>query len=279
MRDNLIIFPATKNYLPEARVLLKSLLVHMPTTPVHIMSKDFEAEGLKEFKNVEMVLNEQKCDSEFRQVRTTRFRHAADMQGQFKVVCLLDADSLAVYNFEHIFRMADTGTLLVCSNNTLFRYIKKDFDHMKVSAPDNIDCISCSFSTVPMFVNPNDALHQKFLREVIANATGNDLDVPNLLVHVLGLANKMYLLPSQNWTGIHHTNLKPEVGLKKVCDGFVSQLGERVYMFHGHHLDKEGYVKNLMEPMIKHYGWHQKYIDNAKQCINLIQEEYDKYRK
>jgi hypothetical protein len=199
------------------------------------------------------------------------------MKDKFKVVCLLDADMLCVYNFEHIFRMADTGTILACSNNTLFRYIKKDFNLLFIDAPDDIDIVQTSFSTVPFFINPN--IHQKFLTDVWTSKTGNDLCVPNLIAAASGLMKQVYLLNSQNWTNIHHTMIKPNLFIKKVQDGYVSDLGERIFTFHGHWLDRTpgGYIDELIRPMEKNYGYHRPYIETAKNCIRIIKEEYDKY--
>ena len=279
-RDSLIIVPCTSSYLRECEALVKSLLVHMPNVPIHVISKDGEADALSAFPNVETVINEPPCDTEFRRVRTSRFRYALDVSDRFKVCCLLDADMLCVYNFEHVFRMADTGTIVACSNNTLFRYTYKDFQQMCVPADPNIDVVQTSFSTVPFFINP--AIHREFLEAVWNNPTGNDLDTLNLYLSSMGLMKNVYLLNSQNWTNIHHTMLKPNLFVKQVSDGYVSDLGERVYMFHGHWLDvcddsNGGYANQLIEPMIKNYGYHPPYIDCARNCINTMVNEYMKY--
>lgn len=275
MKDNLIIVPATKNYFVELDVLLKSLQKHMPHVPVHIMTRDGEANEYKDkFDIVEEVIDEPKCDSEFRQVRTSRFRYAAEQKDNFKSVCILDADMLCVRDFTQIFRMADTGTIVACSNNTLYRYVKKDFDKMHIDVPEGIEVIHASFSSVPIFISPG--IHYEYLMAIWNNKTGNDLDVNNLLVHALGLADKVYLLGSENFTNIHHTMLKPEIFVRTTTDGYYNQLGEKIYMFHGHWLD-DNYVKQLLEPMQKHYGWHKPYIDIAKNCINAIKKEYEKY--
>ena len=276
MNDNLIVFPATTKYMHEARVLLKSLVKHMPNTPVHVMSRDGEADMLKgEFPNVTEVINEPKVDTEFRQIRTSRFRHAADVADQFKTVCLLDADMCCVYNFEHIFRMADTGTILTCSNNTIFRYIKKDFDHMHVECDPTINVIHTSFTTVPFFINPS--LHRDYLLAIFGNKTGNDLDIPNLLAITMDKMKQVFLLNSYAWTNIHHSMIKPETHVRKVDDGYVSKQGERIFMFHGHWLDPK-YVAELINPMQKNYGYHQKYVEGAKNHIRTIDAEYAKYK-
>jgi len=276
MNDNLIVFPVTTKYMHEGRVLLKSLVKHMPNTPVHIISRDGEADMLKEeFPNVTEVINEPKVDSEFRQIRTSRFRHAADVADQFKTVCLLDADMLCVYNFEHIFRMVDTGTILTCSNNTIFRYTKKDFDKMFVECDPTVNTVHTSFSTVPFFINPS--IHKDYLMAIFNNKTGNDLDIPNLLAITMGKMKNIFLLTSYQWTNIHHSMLKPETSVRKVDDGYLSRQGDRVYMFHGHWLDKK-YVDELINPMIKNYGYHPKYIEGARNCIKVIEAEYAKYK-
>jgi len=275
-RKSLLVFPATTKYLPEARVLLKSLEVHMPDVPVHIMSKDHEADSLLEFKVVEKIIDEEKVDTEFRQVRTSRFRYAVDVADEFEVVGLFDADMLCVYDFEHIFRMADTGVIVGCSNNTLLRYRKKDFDAMHVECDPGIDEVHTSFSTVPLFINPT--IHKEYLMAIWENKTGNDLDIPNLLAITMGKMKQVYLLNSYAWTNIHHTMIKPETFIRKVEDGYASHQGERVYMLHGHWLDPK-YIEELINPMIKNYGYYPKYIEGARNCIKTIEAEYQKYKQ
>lgn len=274
-RGSLIVFPATTGYLDEAAVLLKSLSKHMPAVPVHIMSRNGEADHLKEFKNVEEIINEPLCDSEFRQIRTSRFRHAADMKDRFKVVCLLDADMVVLRSLEAVFRMAETGTILVGSNNTIFRYTKKDFVKMQVDAPDDIDAVHGSFCTVPLFINPT--IHCDFLMKVWGNTTGNDLDVPNLLAVSMGLSSRLYYLPSYLFLNIHHSMLKPETGCTLTSQGLFSRQGEPVYIIHGHWGDAD-YVAQLIDPMIKNYGYYPKYIESARDSIRILKAEYEKYR-
>ena len=274
-RPALIIFPVTKTYLLEGIILLKSLTKHMPNVPVHVISKDNEADHLlAEFDIVEKVINEPECDSEFRQIRTSRFRHAKDVAEEFTSVCLLDADMLCVFNFEHIFRMVDTGTILTCSNNTLLRYRAKDFDLLEIPCDPDIDVVHTSFSTVPFFINPT--IHADFLNQIWTSKSGNDLEAINLLAITNGLMDRVFLLNSYCHTNIHHSCLKSETHIKKVDDGYCSQQGDRVYMFHGHWLDKN-YVKELMEPMIKHYSYYPKHIECAQNCINVMEQEYKQY--
>jgi hypothetical protein len=276
MNRYLIIVPITGTYMAEGEALLRSLTVHNPDIPVDVISVNGQADYLKaKFPNVRQVVNEPPCDSEFRQVRTSRFRHAADVKAEFDVCCLLDADMISVRPMKNIFKMAAAGTILACSNNTLFRYLHKDFELMKVTAPLDINVVHGSFSTVPMFINPT--IQEPFLRAIWENETGNDLDTLNLLIHSLGLYdNSLYLLNSYCWTNIHHSMLKPETYLKATDDGYYSHQGEPVYMMHGH-LHDPRYHAQLIEPMIKNYGYHKPYIDCARNCIGAMVKEYSKY--
>jgi hypothetical protein len=175
MNRYLIIAPITGSYFPEGEALLRSLLVHNPSIPIDIISIDGQADYLKaKYPNVRQVINEPRDESkqnaEFRQIRTSRFRHAADVKADFDVCCLLDADMISVRPMANIFKMALGGTMLVGSNNTLYRYLKKDFDAMAVPAEADINVVHGSFCTVPLFVNPT--LNQDFLYAVWDSPTG-----------------------------------------------------------------------------------------------------------
>lgn len=278
------IIPVTKNYLHEARPLVKSLFKHNPATDIHIISTEANQPNAldgTEFDDLGKIIffRAPKADTEFRQVRTSRFRYAADIGAAdpgYEVVALLDADMLCIRNLDKFFRMASTGTIIASSNNTLLRYQKKDFDKMHVQAPASIDVVHPTICTVPIFINPN--IHRPFLMEVFNNATGNDLDVPNLLLESMGLMqDHVFLVNSYAWTNIHHSMLKPETFIMHTQGGLYSKQGEPVYMLHGHWYD-DRYINDLMEPMIKHYGYCQKYIDTARNCIATIKRIYDEYK-
>ena len=276
----LIIVPITGNYFPEGEALLRSLQVHNPQVPVDVISVDGQADHLKaKHPNVRQVINWErdntKQNAEFRQVRTSRFQHAADVSSEFTAVMILDADMLCCRSLNPLFQMAVGGTILVGSNNTLLRYVHKDFVAMQEDAPEDINVISGSFCTVPTVLNPK--IHYEFLTRIYASPTGNDLDIPNLLVHTLDLYKEhVFHLPSYITTGIHHTFLKPEVGVKETDQGLHSEMGEPIFLLHGH-FGSDAYCAELLSPMEKHYGWHRPYIDQAVNKIAALRKEYMKY--
>jgi len=287
----IIIVPITKSYLDEGRVLLNSLQITNPKIPVHVLTTDLKEDDFKEFKTVEKVVQSPTCtgmNAEFRQIRTYRFKYAIELGEQhvkqqeayiddphedFSVL-LLDADMCCLRKLDKFFEMA-YHTILCCSNNTLLRYIKKDFDHMHVSCNPTIDVTHTTFSSVPIFINP--IRFKNYLQEIWNNKTGNDLDVPNLVLSSMNLYDKMYLLNSYAWTNIHHTMIKPETFVKKTFDGLFSNQGEPIYMIHGH-WGQQPYLEELIRPMEKNYGYCRKYIEGAANCINIIKAEYDKYK-
>jgi hypothetical protein len=197
------------------------------------------------------------------------------MKDQFDVVCLLDADMVTIRPLDTIFRMAEAGTILVSNNNTLFRYTHKDFEAMQIAVPVDINVVHASFCTVPLFINPT--IYADFLYAIWTSPTGNDLDVPNLLSITMGLIPKVYYLPSQCFTGIHHSALKPELHVIPTDDGLYSKTCEPVFMIHGHWADPRYYDGQMIEPMEKNYGYWPKYVECARECIRHLKREYDKY--
>lgn len=299
MSNYAFIFPATKNYLHEARPLVKSLGINMPDTDLHILTVDGEYrvnvedfEGLHNNFKIHDVPEypaeeypELQDAYSFRRIRTSRFLFAtfASSDGvvgwgsdskPYDAVCLLDADMVVVRPIKQLFKMAETGTILVGSNNTLLRYTKKDFDKMHVAVRDDIDVVHPTFCTVPTFVNPT--IHKDWLEAIWLNKTGNDLEIPNLLVQSMGLMDQVFHLTSYSTLNIHHSQLKPDTFVKSTSDGLYSHQGEPVYMLHGH-WGNEKYIKDLMEPMHKNYSKVPGAIATAEGAINAIKQEYNKY--
>jgi len=271
----LIVVPITKSYMEEGSVFLNSVRKTNPSIPVHVITHDLTDEDFKEWENVTKVVIEPPCDTEFRRVRTSRFRYAMDIKDEFNVVGLFDADMCLLRDINKFFKMAETGTILACSNNTLLRYIKKDFDAMQVDVNPRIDVVHPTFSTVPIFVNAS--LNEEWLTAIWENPTGNDLDIPNLYAESLRLMDKVFLLNSYAWTNIHHTMIKPETFARKTHNGLYSHQGEPVYCLHGH-LGDPAYLKELIEPMKKNYGYYPKYVESAENCVKVLKETYDTYK-
>jgi len=274
MPDYAFIFPVTRGYEAEGRALVKSLSTWMPDTAIYATTIGDLPDDVFDDIAVVNVMLAPECDTSFRRIRTFRFELARQLAGQYKVVGLLDADMVLIRPIDNIFRMAEAGTLLVCSDNTMLRFQQHHFDEFGIDVPDGFSKVHATFSTVPTFFNPS--MFDDYLERIWTNQSGNDLRCPNLIAAAMGLSARMYWLSSYSWTNIHHTMLKPETFIKQTDDGLYSHQGEPVYMLHGHWQD-EAYVSGLMEPMEKNYGYHEKYLQCARDCIKTIQREYDKY--
>ena len=87
----------------------------------------------------------------------------------------------------------------------------------------------------------------------------------------------MFYLNSYQFTNIHHTMLKPDTYARKTDDGLYTQMGEPIYMIHGH-WQEDKYMKNLMEPMEKNYGNYPNALKYAEAAIREIKKEYDRYK-
>jgi hypothetical protein len=214
---------------------------------------------------------------EFRRVRTSRFLFATQVAEHYDVVCILDADMVAIRDLSVLFGMARSGdAILVGSNNTLLRYLKKDFSEFGLVVPDDINVVHPTFCTVPMFINPSNEVNKQYLLNIWNNPSGNDLDVNNLVAEQMGIMNKIFLIPSYISTGIHHTFLKPETYIKDSGQGLYSHQGEPVYFLHGH-LNDDRYLEELMTPMRKNYGYYEPYLICAQNCVNTLKKAYAEY--
>lgn len=280
-----VVFPATRNCVEEAKCLVNSMAQSNPNIPLYITTSHLEDRRvtIDDFihipgQNIVKIIVEPPCDSEFRQIRTARFRIAAELKDEYSVVGLLDADMVIIRDISAVMRMAEAGTLLVTSNNTLLCYRHKDFVRMQIKSPgEDTKVVMPTFCTVPMFVNPS--IHEEFLMNIWnkdTNPSGNDLETINLLVIAMGLLDSVYHLTTYSWNNIHHSQLKFETHVKMTDDGLYSQQGENVYALHGHWLD-EAYVKELINPMIKNYGHIPKAVDTARNAINDICKVFRSY--
>lgn len=276
------VFPVTKQYLHEARPLVKSLFKWHPDIPIYITTIDTEyavsEEDFSDLAKVEVVIAPE-CDTGFRQVRTYRFKFAMELKDKHQVVMLLDADMCLIRPIEKFFRIAETGVMVGCSDSTILYYNEEHFSEYNIEPDEKAKngITHPFFSTVPLFVNPSDERTYEFLKLVWENPSGNDLEVPNRIVAATGRHDEMMLLNSYQWTNIHHSMLKPETFAKMTPDGLISYQGQHIYMIHGHWRD-ENYLKHdLIDPMERNYGWDKKNVDRARNAVNDIKKVYDEY--
>ena len=285
MSNYAVVFPATRNCVDEAKCLVNSLAQTNPDLPVYITTSHLEDRQvtIQDFihipgQNIVKIIVEPPADTEFRQVRTARFRIAAELKSEYAVVGLLDADMVIIRDITPVMCMAEAGTILVTSNNTLLCYRHRDFVRMQIKSPgEDTKVIMPTFCTVPFFINPT--IHEEFLMAIWnsdTNPSGNDLESINLLVIAMGLLGSIYHLPTYAFNNVHHSQIKIETFAKMTDDGLFSHQGEPIYSLHGHWL-QEAYVKELINPMIKNYGHIPKAIDTAKNAINDLCKVFRSY--
>ena len=276
------VFPVTIGYLDEAKILVYSLKKWHSEIPIFVtLSDSMDGSEFDELGGV-IPIRSPKCDTEFRQIRTHRFKFAKELGEQgYTSVCLLDADMLMLYRISQYFKMAESGVVLTCSDNTILRYEHKHLKEHHLESDEKFNVIHTGFSTVPTFINPQ--IHADFLEEIWSNPTGNDLETFNLIALRRGyMDDTIALLNSYQWTNIHHTMLKPETYIRRSFDirgeHYISHMGERVYMMHGHWL-QDNYVDELMEPMKKNYGNFPKAVFIAEESVKVLREVYRRYAK
>jgi len=275
------IFPCTRNYVHEARPLVRSLRKWHPDIPVYVTTVEREDHrvDMAHFEDIEhrhlSIIVAPEEGSEFRRIRTFRFKLALDLAGEHDALCLLDADMVLIKNIEKFFRIASSGVIVVCSDSTILRYEKQHFEEHHLDVPDDISVVHPFFSTVPMFINPHDERAAEFFRAVWENPTGNDLETPNRIAAAKGLGDCMVYVNSYQWTNIHHSMLKPETFARPSDDGLISYQGQHVYMIHGHWQDPRYYGGQLIEPMEKNYKSED--VVRAKHAIRAIKHVYDQY--
>lgn len=274
-----IIFPCTRNYLHEARPLLKSFLKWEPDIDIHITTvsgkNGITLKDICDISNSVIVHIAPECDTEFRAVRTYRFYLAKNFK-EYSSVCLLDADMVLFRPINKFFRLSSGGPILVCADSTILRYTKKHFEDEKINVDINKDIIHPFFSTVPTFINPNDEIACKWIDEIWNHYSGNDLSIPNMIAAAMDLPEKhMIYLNSYQWTNIHHSMLKPETFVRIIDNKPMSHQGQYVYMIHGHWQDDKYCNELLIDPLIKNYG--EKVANEAKKIVSQLRNLYNEY--
>ena len=258
-------------YVKEAQVLVKSIRKWCPDVCVIITG--IEGDINLDVDHDRIFICKEK-GSEFKRIRTFRFKLAMDLKKEYDVVCCLDADMVVFHPLHKFFKLAETGIILACADSTMLTYRKKDFDLYEIPVDEKYIKNHCTISTVPMFLSPS--VNEDYLKEIWDNPTGNDLDVPNLVACKMDLIkDRMHLLNNFSWTNIHHSMMKPETYAVRLGGKMYSHQGIPIYMLHGHWIYKK-YIEELMNPIKINYP-DKKMVETAENSLRELLNEYNKY--
>jgi hypothetical protein len=203
-----------------------------------------------------------------------RFKYAAELDG---VVMLADSDMFFCANIDNWFKIAETGLIVCGSNGSNVRYHEVWRQKYKLNVPDffNYKTI-CSVPTV-MRTDLHKNVWLDLYNHKMPGGEGADFDLQNIFMTIHKKHDRMFPLPSQQTTGIHHFMLKPDTRALRVDGKLISRDGLEIFIVHGKWW-QENWRNNLMVKMTKYCNENKSCVRGAQDSINILYEEFLKYQ-
>lgn len=235
-------------------------------------------------------------------VKFYRYKYMAELGKAYKSILFLDTDIYLASDIREYFEIAANTDLVVATNDNVVRSYKNDprYGSCPASFPDKHPCFSKNLfdgkfiCNVPTFIDMKK--YDYVFMDVFENRrklgmdsswpfTG-DLETMNLVMLKHKLKHKMLVLASHLWTGVHFTNYRLNVAVKRwtvpvdteISDPsykrqflFMSETCEHIRAFHGRDWTTEKSENSVKEVYIP------KMISQAEGKFEA--EIYDKARK
>lgn len=180
----------------------------------------------------------------------------------FDNICILDADSFFCNNTDKYFQLADAGFIGAAHNNSFHDFAGKVKLHHN------------TITNVPLFIKAGHPLIGDVLNLWINDGCRCDFEACNRSMPKY--LEQLFVFPSHLWTNIHCSMLKPETACKWHYNRVMSMQEEAVNMVHGKFW-RDDYCEHLIHDISKYYNNDERCVNIAKQSMELIRNEFNKY--
>ena len=253
---NLIVVPASENYLPGLTALLNSIEYHKIDADVLLVSFRLPENYLERIQEAfDFQINIVKTDEGESQVLQTaieRFKYAVEYGKQYDSICILDADMYFMANVDVYFQIASKGFIITSHNGMIVNFNKeyqkkygvdlgsKEYPYLKIHC------------TVPTWVGPQDLDWFDRLYNSKRIDDFDDLLFLNVLGIAMGKDKRMISLQAFQTTNIHHFCVKPVTGIIRKGNLITSGVEGEMLSMHGKWWD-EPYYKDIATTMERYF--------------------------
>jgi len=286
MHKYAFVVTATDGYEEPVDIFINSVKKHCPDIHVVKLTREYEfiytsgsitsnpsGKGLiPEYPKNQLLMN-----------YIYRMKFASELT-DYDAVCLVDADMFLLRDVTKFFKITSlTKNMIAVSDCTNILYDQSYLDRYPGILKGEFYNTK-TISSVPLFFCPkshSSVLQQAYNYGIDNNMTSDLLVLNMFLCSDPEIWNNMLILPAYAWTGIHHSQLKPETRIRKIIGQYVSEAGDEIYMVHGRWFDKnwvdglkvtmEGYFKNHFNMTNDQLPKYMEWIDDS---INISLQAY-----
>ena len=283
-----IVLSASSGYQQGVLAFLNSFEHHHPDTDIKVyllnlnIGDPFLDEHVRHRKYVEVVSLDW---VEYAGQRNTawstkipRFKFASELSG---IVMVCDADMFFCKNIDMFFDVARAGFIVGGANGSNF-YFGKDYAE-KYGEP--LDCFwTKTIGSVPTWMDVDKYSHiwKGIYQAKATKKKFSDFELLNILLIKNVDPDKIIVLPSQQVTGLHHFQLRPDTRVYKKRDQLVTADGLEVLMVHGKWWQPNwlsGMTKTMEKYCENNCPGSDKCINGAMQSFELLKGEFEKWTK
>lgn len=209
-----------------------------------------------------------------------RYKFASELSGC--VVMLADADMFFCANIDMYFEIAAAGFIVGGANGSIINYGPAYWELFG----EEIDPINYkTIGSVPTILDVDTfgyIFREVYNKKVAISNEGRkspaDFDLINMSILKYGVSDKVLPIPSQQVTGLHHFQLRPDTRIIERNDKLITSDGLEVLMIHGKWW-QPNYL-NGMRVAMERYATRigsDTCLTWSKHSIKLILEEFNQF--
>jgi len=274
-----IVVAGNKGFVLGLTAFLNSFELYHNTSLFQVFILDYDLPEDWKIKQIEerpylkiMGLDKEKYRDHVWACKIERFNFAASLPG---IVGLFDADMYFCASIMPLFKIAEIGLIVAGANGSNFRFHQGWRDKYKIpEIPDMFNYKTITSVPTIMDVDQHGEVWKSIYKHKMSIGIGADFDLTNIFMVVHNKLDYLFVIPSQQVTGIHHFMLKPDTRVRLIDNKLVTTDGLEVLIVHGKWW-QPNYREGIMKPIERSY--QPKQVKMALESRDILIQEFERY--
>lgn len=278
-----LVVAASSGYEPGLSALIHSHRIHHKNMGIKMLVGDCDLE--ENFKrqhdgdDIEWI----PIHSNRGHIYATKFeRFAIAIRQSGAIVGLFDADMYIVRSMLNFWKIAEAGFIVGGSNASNIRFGSNWNEQYGMEVPEVWN--TRTITSVPTFcdIDQHRDIWSEIYRHKMETNKGADFNLLNIFLAKLGKLDDVIPFPSEQCTGVHHFQIKPDTRIIEKAGELLTNNGLELFCVHGRYWQGDWYT-NLLKPMPKHCARlgvrssRSRAYQGAIQSREILKREFDKY--
>ena len=275
-----IVLAASDNYKEGVKAFLGSFAEYHPFTDITVylldynLKPDFVSSQTEKYPFLQVIKLKTPFVDQAWACKIQRFQFVQSLPG---LVMMADADMFFCANIDRWFDLASQGYIVAGSNGSNVRYTEAWREKYELPIPLQMNYRTITSVPTTLDMAKHSIIWKEIYQHKLQRKQGSDFDLVNIFITLHGKSNDLLVIPSQQVTGVHHTQVKLDTRVKCIDNKLMTTDGLEVFMVHGRFWTKS-WLDGLMKPMVKYAKGRTDIIKGAEESRDVMLEEFMKYQ-